>query len=226
MARQKRNGPVPRRGPVLPAARQPRPAPPPPAGPANRFPTNPAALVMAVLMGLVILGGHLAARYVDDPALIPRPWRTVTAVVAAVVVFLAVSTLTQLVTVLMLPVTVPSARAFLTHVGEFSAVGAILGTALGFRMGEHLFVAAGRDPARYGFPDLLATISDAITLMTLLMIALCWVRAAALGRDLVRAVRESGRLPGPAAYAPLLLIAAGNYIGLQAGAFVYQLLAT
>ncbi|SBT52506.1 hypothetical protein GA0070611_5666 [Micromonospora auratinigra] len=179
---------------------------------------------MAVLMALVVLGGHLAARYIADPALIPNPWRVVVAAVAAVVVFLAVSTLTQLTTVLMLPVTLPSTRGFLTHVGEFSALGAILGTALGFRMGEHLFVEAGRDPARYGFPDLLATISDAVTLTTLLAIALCWVRSAVLARDLARAARESGRWRGAAGYAPVLLLLVGNYIGVQAGAFAYQLL--
>jgi hypothetical protein len=179
---------------------------------------------MAVLMGVVVLGGHLAARYIDNPALIPSPWRVPVGAVAAVVVFLAVSTLTQLITVLMLPVTVPSTRSFLTHVGEFSAVGAILGTALGFRMGQHLFVEAGRDPARYGFPDLLGTISDAITLMTLLTVALCWARSAVLVRELVAAVRESGRLGGVAAYTPVLLLVVGNYIGVQAGAFAYQLL--
>lgn len=220
MARQKRTRPANRR-PALPAQRAESPTPQRATG----FRSSPAALVMAALVGLVVLGGHLAARYVDDPALIPRPWRVVVAVAVAAVVFLAVSTLTQLTTVLMLPVTVPSTRSFLTHVGEFSALGAILGTALGFRMGEHLFVEAGRDPARYGFPDLLGTVSDAITLMTLLTVALCWARSTVLVRDLVRAVRESGRLRGAAAYTPVLLLVVGNYIGVQAGAFAYQLLA-
>ncbi|MFG2056815.1 hypothetical protein ACGFI9_22605 [Micromonospora sp. NPDC048930] len=221
MARQKRTRPATRR-PALPVQRDERPAAPERT---TLFRSSPAALVMAALMAVVVLGGHLAARYIDDPGLIPRPWRVVVAAVAAVVVFLAVSTLTQLTTVLMLPVTPPSTRSFLTHIGEFSAVGAILGTALGFRMGEHLFVEAGRDPARYGFPDLLGAISDAITLMTLLMVALCWARSAILAREMVRALRESGRLRGVAAYAPVLLLAVGNYIGVQAGAFAYELLA-
>ncbi|MGR6317559.1 hypothetical protein Q2K19_05130 [Micromonospora soli] len=224
MARPKRNRPANSRKPAGRATRNERQAATPPPDRAIRFASNPGALVMVVLMGLVVLGGHLAARYIDDPALIPGPWRIVVAVAAAVVVFLAVSTLTQLTTVLMLPVTPPSTRSFLVHIGEFSAVGAILGTALGFRMGEHLFVDAGRDPARYGFPDLLGTISDGITVLTLVTVALCWRRSAVLAFELVQAMRQSGRLPGLASYTPLLLLVVGNYIGVQAAAFAYQLL--
>ncbi|MCI4064527.1 hypothetical protein MRQ36_18880 [Micromonospora sp. R77] len=179
---------------------------------------------MAALVLLVILGGRLAAGYIDDPASIPGAWRPGVALAAAIVVGLAVSTLTQLITALMLPVTLPSTRSFLVHVGEFSAVGAILGIALGFRMGEYLFVEAGRSPARYGFPDLLATISDAVTVTTLLTVALCWVRSAFLVPELARALRASRRLRAPATASGFLLLIYGNYIGYQAATFVYELL--
>lgn len=226
MARSQRNRRGNRRRSTGPATGDDRQPPAdPPAEPATPFRSSPTGLVLAVLVGLVVVGGHLAARYIDDPTLIPGSWRPGVAVTAAIVVGLAVSTLTQLTTALLLPVSLPSTRGFLVHVGEFSALGAILGTALGFRMGEHLFVEAGRDPTRYGFPDLLGTISDDITVTTLITVALCWVRSLFLLRELAVALRGSGRLRRLAGYPPLLLLAYGNWIGVQAGFFVYELLA-
>lgn len=178
-----------------------------------------------VLILLTILGGWLGADYVADPESIAHPWRVVVAGIAAVVVFLALSTLTQLIYILAFPVSLPSTKRFLMVLGNFSAVGAILGTALGFRMGMHLFDGARRDPSRYGLAELLDTIGDGVTLMTLIMIALCWPFAVALGRELAQELRKRGQSRGTAQVFAFMVLAVGNLLGLNAAAFAYQLLA-
>ncbi|MFG1604761.1 hypothetical protein [Actinoplanes sp. NPDC049265] len=208
--------------------RTPRSTPPPAAPPtipepSGRYPEVPARLAIMVLATLLIVGGHLGYRYVADPGTIPGPWRIPAALLAAVVIFLSVSTLTQLTSILMFSVSSPSAKRFLSTIGSFSAVGAILGTTLGFRVGSHLFAEAGRDPSRYGFPELLGTVSDTVTLMTLVAVALCWPLVVPLLRDVTRE-RHGAEGPGRASPAlNLLLIAGGNAIGVQAALFTFQL---
>lgn len=184
----------------------------------------PGRYLLPVLVLLTILAGHLGADYLADPATIPAPWRKIVAYVVAVVVFLAISTLTQLMYVLAVPVTLASTKRFLTLVGSLSATGAVLGTALGFRMGMQLFDDASRDPSRYGLAELLGTVSDGVTLMTLAMVGLCWPYAMRLGVEMTRAVLRPGQLRGLPQTTAVVIIVAGNYFGLNAAAFAYQLL--
>lgn len=193
-----------------------------------RFPHLPSPLVLAGLATVVIVGGHLGAHYLADPASIPRPWRAVAGWSAGIVVFLAASTLTQLIAIFLTPVRLPSTRPYLEFVGSFSAIGAILGVAMGFRGAEHLFFDAGRDAGRYGLPDFLSTVGNDVTLVTLLMLALCWPYTLILFVELARARRERftyrGRpIPG-AKLASLIFVLYGNYIGLNTAFFAYQLL--
>jgi predicted Abi (CAAX) family protease len=178
---------------------------------------------MVVLVTLVILGGHLGARYIAEPGAIPQPWRVVVASIAAAVILMAVSTLTQLTSILMFSVSLPSAKQFLSTIGNFSVIGAVLGTALGFRMGLHLFVENGRDPKRYGFPELLSTISDAITVMTLIAVSLCWPFMYPLLKELVREASKPEKLWRMAPVLNFVLLFGGNYIGVQAAIFAFQL---
>lgn len=181
-----------------------------------------------MLAVLVVVGGHLGAHYLADPASIPRPWRGVAGWAAGIVVFLAASTLTQIVAVLATPVRLPSTRRYLEFVGTYSAIGAILGAALGFRGAMHLFVDAGRDAGRYGLPDFLDTVGDDVTLTTLVMVALCWPFTVKLFVELATAMRErlthrGVRMPGTALFS-VAILASGNLIGLNTAFFAYELL--
>ncbi|MEU4474301.1 hypothetical protein [Micromonospora sp. NPDC023888] len=209
------------------------PAAPPTDPPADRssgFPDIPGRPVLIGLAVLVVLGGNLGAHYLSDPASIPRPWRGVAGWTAGFVVFFAASTLTQIVAVFATPVRLPSTRRFLEFVGTYSAIGAIAGAALGVRGAMHLFVGEGRDSGRYGLPDFLSTMSDDITLVTLIMLALCWPFAIKLFREMASAIRERSthqgvRIPGATSHlVSFVILAYGNWTGLNAAFFAYELL--
>ncbi len=216
--------PAPAAGTGPPAPQATRSAADPPSG----FPDVPGRPVLVVLAVLVILGGHLGAQYLDDPASIPGPWQAVAGWVAGIIVFLAASTLTQILAVFMTPVRLPSTRRFLDLVGTYSVIGAILGIALSFRGAMHLFVDADRDAARYGLPDFLGTVSDDVTITTLVMVALCWPYTVKLFVELAAAMRERHaqrglRIPGTALFS-FAILAAGNLIGLNTAFFAYELM--
>jgi hypothetical protein len=181
-----------------------------------------------VLAVLVVVGGHLGAHYLADPASIPRPWRSVAGWAAGIVIFGAASTLTQILVVFATPVRLPSTRRYLELVGTFSAIGAILGAALGFRAAMHLFVDGGRDAGRYGLADFLDTVGDDVTLATLVMVALCWPFTVKLFVEMAAAMRErlthrGVPMPGSALFSFAVLLY-GNWVGLNTAFFAYELL--
>ena len=180
--------------------------------------------MVILLLTLAVFGGHRAARFISEPSLIPQAWRSPVGWVAAAVVFLAVSTLTQLTNTLAFSGPSSGARRFTALVGEFSVIGAILGTVLGFRVGAHLFVESSQDPARYGFSDLLATISDSVTLMTLLAVAACWPLAARLTIESAKASMTMSGLRHGGSLQSLVVLFAGNMTGYYAALLVYNLL--
>ncbi|MEU4625809.1 hypothetical protein AB0G04_38270 [Actinoplanes sp. NPDC023801] len=146
-----------------------------------------------------------------------------------IVVLLAASTLTQVLVIFTVPLRLPSMRRYLELVGTYSVIGVILGLALSFRGAMHLFLDAGRDASRYGLPEFLSTVSDDVTLATLVMVAACWWHTPMLFRDLAATIKEKVahrevRIRGMGWGSALLILLSGNYIGLQTAFFAYQLL--
>lgn len=133
---------------------------------------------------MVIGGGWYGAPYVADPASVPRPWLYVVAVVAAVVFFAAVSTLTLLGYCLVVVRHATAATTFLTRVGNYSAIGAIAGTLLGLRVAAPQLADSPQEPT---FVELVGVVGNTATLLTLVMIAACW--PSLLG--LVRATKDA-----------------------------------
>jgi hypothetical protein len=176
---------------------------------------------MTALLVFVILGGHLAAPYIADPASIPRPWLYIVAVVASVATFAAVATLTVLAYSIRFLRFLPAAKRFFSFVGNYSAVGAVAGTVLGLRMAGPLLI----HNKNFGFADLMSETGNTITMLTLLMVALCWPYAWGPVLAISRAERATSavrRMPAATLAFPVLI--AGNLGGLYSAAAMWRIL--
>jgi len=208
--------------------RGPVPASPPRSGPPKDprartkwapLPDMPPVWLAWGLVGLVILLGHLAAPYVADPARIPKPTLFVVAGLLTFVVGAATATLTTLLWIMPYLRSLPEARGFLAAFGNYTAVGAAVGSVLGLRMTGPLFFAR---QGHYGFADMLGTISDMVTLGSLLLQMVPW--ALSLGR--VYPIYQA-RFPEDEPRArsfTFLVLSSGNAAGLYAGAATWRIL--
>jgi hypothetical protein len=185
---------------------------------------------MTALLLFVILGGHLAAPYIADPASVPRPWLYIVAAVASIATFASVATLTVLAYSIRFLRFLPAAKRFFSFVGNYSAVGAVAGTVLGLRMAGPLLVDSMRHPAtkRFDFTDLMGVTGNTITMLTLVMVALCWPYAWGPVLAITRAERAgSADSPGrrvPAAALAFPVLVAGNAGGLYAAGAMWRIL--
>lgn len=196
-----------------------------------RLPEAPGPIVMTILVALVIVGGHLAAPYIADPASVPRPWLYIVAGLLAAITFLAVATLTELAYCIRFLRSLPSSKRFFSFIGNYSAVGAVAGTVLGLRMAGPLLIDSQRHPSPNGFHfgDLLGVVGNTITMLTLFMIALCWPYAWGPVREVAREersklgeARKRSRMSAPTLAFPVLM--AGNFGGLYAASAVWRIL--
>ncbi len=70
-------------------------------------------------------------------------------------------------------------KEFLGGVGEFAAIGATLGTLLGLRLAVPFYNEVQGHPADHKQPlwEFISLIGNTATILALLMIGFCWVRA-------------------------------------------------
>ncbi|HEU0088434.1 MAG TPA: hypothetical protein VFQ77_12420 [Pseudonocardiaceae bacterium] len=139
------------------------------------------ATVLGVTIFLILVS-IFAYRHVMDPGLIERPWLYVVAAFVAAFTFLAASSLTIMTYCFMFHRNTAAARAFLGSVGNFAAIGAVLGTLLGLRLAVPFFNEIQSHPAdhKQPFMELMSLIGNTATILVLLMIGFCWVRAVGL----------------------------------------------
>ncbi|HEY7596086.1 MAG TPA: hypothetical protein VH969_23285 [Actinophytocola sp.] len=125
----------------------------------------------------VSIGG--GGRYVINPNLLTGTWSYIAGALAATFTFLAMSTLMSMAYCFMFPRDTTLVRAFAASVGNFAAIGAIVGTLLGLR----LVVPFGIDLVQHRadhdqpFMECISIVGSAATMVTLMMIGLCWVRS-------------------------------------------------
>jgi len=222
-----------RRSGALANARDVVPPPEPPSARTEdwQLPEAPGPITMTILVAFVIIGGHLAAPYIANPASVPRPWLYVVAGLLATVSFLAVATLTELAYCIRFLRSLPSSKRFFSFVGNYSAVGAVAGTVLGLRMAGPLLIDSQRHPSASGFNfgDLLGVVGNTITMLTLFMVALCWPYAWGPVREIAKEERSKlgdsrkrSRRSASALAFPVLM--AGNLGGLYAASAVWRIL--
>jgi hypothetical protein len=161
----------------------------------RRSGTGPT-LLTAMVVGLLLLP-EWTARYLHDSGIVlggalpvSTPWNCVFAIVTWTIVTFSLTTLVILLNLLAIRPRSSAAQRLLTVVGGCTAIGAVVGTLRGLRIGLELFAGSAHSRERYGPPDLLGTISDEVTLTTQIMLALCSPRAGAVILIELRALRR------------------------------------
>jgi|GEM_PF-2733820 len=133
---------------------------------------HPGRFVTYLVVLLLVVAGWRWPRYVVDPTSVGgSPHREVTAAIAAVL-FLSFSTLTFLMYCLLFVGTTKTNKRFLAAVLNRAGIGAALGALLGVRLAPALLAPASGTSAT--FPEYLSDVGNAITLLTLVLIATLW----------------------------------------------------
>lgn len=176
---------------------------------------QPGRLVTYLVVLLLVVAGWRWPRYVVDPTSVAgSPHREVTAAIAAVL-FLSFSTLTFLVYCLLFGGTTETNKKFLAAVLNRAGIGAALGTLLGVRLAPALLAPASGTSAT--FPEYLSDIGNAITLLTLVLIATLWPYSLGPFKHAVIESLDNGPIRAvpvrlrKLAVAPLVLLV--NYLG-------------
>lgn len=178
---------------------------------------NPGTVLMALLMALIIFAGHLAAPYVAEPSSVPLPWRLPIAGLLAVVAGLSTATLTCLAYSLVFLNDLAGVKRFSQAVGQYAAMGAILGTLLGLRMAVPLLNdSVSTHHGRLDFTAYISTLSNTATIFTLVMISACWWRIMGFFLSYGPTTRQK--------WWARAFLAGGNWFGFQAGSAVWSML--
>ncbi|HKS47971.1 MAG TPA: hypothetical protein VJT49_23235 [Amycolatopsis sp.] len=150
------------------------------------IPERPSRLLSGALFLAIISVGYLAAPAVVDPATVPRPWSYITDGLWALVVFGATSTLGFLLYCLTFFRDSEPTRKFLTGITQYAGTGAVMGTLLGCRMAIPLVAASKTVGQPFTFVSFLGVVSNTATMLTLLMIAMCWRASLGLAMECAR----------------------------------------
>jgi hypothetical protein len=176
-----------------------------------------------MLLVAIILGGHLAAPAIKDPASVHRPWTYAVAALASLTIFGATATLTTLGYCLAFFRDVQAGRDFFKWVANYAGFGAVLGTLLGCRAAASL--AGGRHPV--AFTEFLGVIGNAATMLTLLMIAICWWRLWGVVRTIAHSTAgnsPTSQLRWLWSRSTFVVSFAGNLAGIHAAYGVWHIL--
>jgi hypothetical protein len=158
-------------------------------------------LLTTLVVGMLLLpertASYLRASGIVHGGALPAstPWHYVLAVVMSTIVTLSLAALVTLLTMLAIRHRSSAVQRLLNFVGGYVAIGAVVGTLRGLRIGLELFASSAHSHERYGPPDLLHTISDEVALMTLIMLALCSPRTGAVILIELRALSKVRRDP-------------------------------
>jgi hypothetical protein len=186
-----------------PAGQSPR-QPDTAAGPTDALPhkrpigPGPARLTTLVV-GMLLLpkwtASHLHESGVVPGGALPAstPWNDVFAVVTWTILTFSLTAPGILLTMLAIRHRSSASRRLLTLVGGFVAIGAVVGALRGLWIGLELVASSAHSHERYGPPDLVGTVSDEVTLVTLIMLALCSPHAGAVILTELRALSKGVR---------------------------------
>ncbi|HEU0088763.1 MAG TPA: hypothetical protein VFQ77_14150 [Pseudonocardiaceae bacterium] len=190
------------------------------------------------VIAFLFLVSIFAYRYVMDPGLIARPWLYVVATLIAIFTFWAASNLTTMAYCFLFHRDTVAARAFIDSLGKFAAIGAILGTLLGLRLATPFLdeIQNQRTGHRQPFMEFIGLIGSTATILTLLMVGFCWVRAvAAVKLTMRKNVGTSDAQIGEAKSCTTKwsrrvlsagLLIGGNYAGVKAAWAIWFILTT
>jgi hypothetical protein len=184
---------------------------------------QPGRVITYLVVFILVVAGWRWPRYVVDPTSVGgSPHRVVTVAIAAVL-FLSFSTLTFLVYCLLFGGITETNKRFLAAVLNRAGIGAALGTLLGVRLAPALLAPASGTSAT--FPEYLGDLGNAITMLTLVMIATVWPYSLGpfkkavidwLDRGPIRMIPVS-----LSKLAAVLLVVVVNYLGTLLALAVY-----
>lgn len=196
------------------------------------LPERPGRITAGLLFLAIIVFGYEAAPQLADPATVSGAWEVYSNGLWAAVAFGATATLTTLAYCLVFFRDVEPTRKFLTWVAQYAGIGAILGTLLGCRMALPLVIASKQPGGQaFTFSGFLGMVSNTATMLTLLMIATCWIRMWGVVSAIARANAAETpvsrwRFVGWVKTTALVVVTVGvsNLVGLRAANAVLVML--
>jgi hypothetical protein len=191
--------------------------------------------LMMLLLGAIIVLGHLFGPYIAHPSRLRGAWLDLYAILMSVMAFAATSTLTSLAYCLVALRKSELAKKFFEAISVRSVVGVVLGSLLGLRLAASVHGMS--------FDEYTAEIANLATIFTLIMIASCWwfswgpaidagkgIFAESKGhsRNEVDKPRQASRQGEPGRIGNLigiLIVVSGNVTGLATALSVFHMIA-